>query len=104
MKRNHGSMVVYDPRPHCYHKGSPASVENLHCDLLNTGEGSYKTRNGTERNGTGSNWWTIRAWTPDTPCVNMSAHQGTESSSHVLYQPRRRDKHPADSIESHQSY
>ena len=38
MKRNHGSMVVYDPRPHCYRKGSPASVENLRCDLLNTGD------------------------------------------------------------------
>ena len=34
----------------------------------------------------------------------MSAHHGTESSSCVLYQPRRRDKHPADSIEPHQAY
>ena len=34
----------------------------------------------------------------------MSAHHGTESSSCVLYQPRRRDKHPTDSIEPHQAY
>ena len=31
--------------------------------------------------------------------VNMSAHQCTESLSRILYQPRRWDKHPADSIE-----
>ena len=36
--------------------------------------------------------------------VNMSAHQCTESSTHVLYQPQRQDKHPADSIESHQDH
>ena len=36
--------------------------------------------------------------------VLMSAHQCTESSSRVLYQPRRRDKHPTDSIEPHQAY
>ena len=45
------------------------------------------------------------------PCSEMGkaesqleAHHGTESSSRVLYQPRRRDKHPADSIEPHQVY
>ena len=53
--------------------------------------GSYKTRNRTEWNGTESNWCTI-------------VHHGTESLSCVLYQPRRRDKHPADSIDSHQAY
>ena len=58
---------------------------------------------GTERNGTGSNdaqygrGRRIRD-------VLMSAHHGAESSSCVLYQPRRRDKHPADSIEPHQAY
>ena len=35
--------------------------------------GSYKTRNGTERNGTVSNWCTIWTWTPDTRCVNISS-------------------------------
>ena len=36
--------------------------------------------------------------------VNILADQCTESSSRVLYQPRRREKHTADSIEPHQAY
>ena len=81
-------------------------THQLCCANVNV-QGCWKTRNGTERNGTGSNWCSIRTWTPDTRWkigVNMSAHHGTESSSCVLYQPRRRNKHPADSIEPHQAY
>ena len=36
--------------------------------------------------------------------INILADQCTESSSRVLYQPRRREKHTADSIEPHQAY
>ena len=69
--------------------------------------GSYKTLNGTERNGTernGTEPEVIEAQYGHGRRIRdvlMSAHHGTESSSRVLYQPRRRDKHPADSIEPH---
>ena len=69
---------------------------NVH--KLPSTKGSDKARNGTEWN---RNWCTIRMWMPDVRwknCVNMSAHQYTESSSCVLYQPRRWDKHPEDGI------
>ena len=87
-----------------------AALSSLaYCELINTVEYFCQVLYHCPQ-GTGDpvhechNWWTIRTWTPDTPCVDMSAHQVTESSSRVLYQPRRRDKHPADSIEPHQSY
>ena len=63
-----------------------------HIDLAYVISGSYKTRNGTEPEVIDAQYrrrHQIR---------NMSAHQCTESSSRVLYQPRRWDKHPADSI------
>ena len=70
--------------------------------------GSYKTRNGTERNETGSNCCTIRTCTPDMLWkigVNMpgSSMYG-ELISRPVPAPRRRDKHSAASLEPHQAY
>ena len=72
----------------------------FYTEMMQEVSGSYKTRNETEPEVIGAQYGRGRRIHD----VLMSAHHGTESSSCVLYQPRRRDKHPADSIEPHQAY
>ena len=109
----HIMRFVQDPRGHnlCF---SPDSSGHNFCfsrdrppwtQFVFQPRGSYKTRNGTERNGTepeviDAQYGRGRRIRD----VLMSGHHGTESSSCVLYQPRRRDKHQADSIEPRQAY
>ena len=66
--------------------------------------GSYKTQNGTELEVIVAQY-RCGHWICDRKIILlMSAHQCMESSSRILYQPRRWDKHLPDSIEPHHAY
>ena len=69
----------------------------------------WKTRNAQERNGTEPGEIAAQHVRGHRICYGKlvlicQAYQCTESWSRVLYLPRRRDKHPADSIEPQQEY
>ena len=72
--------------------------------MLENPERSGTERNGTERNGTEVIYTQYGCGRRIRIGKLVLICQLIESSSRVLYQPRRRDKHRADSIEPHQAY